>query len=80
MDPDAGALHVGESMTITATPKGANGEVLDRDVTWESADTTIATVDEDGKVTAVGAGTVEITATSETAHGVATILVVDNDI
>jgi len=80
MDPDAGALHVGESMTITATPKGANGEVLDRDVTWESADTTIATVDEHGKVTAVGAGTVDITATSETKHGVATILVVDNDI
>jgi hypothetical protein len=79
MDPDAGALHVGESMTITATPKGANGEVLDRDITWSSDDEDVATVDENGKVTAVGAGTVHITATSETIDGVATILVVDND-
>jgi uncharacterized protein YjdB len=76
MDPDAGALHVGESMTITATPKGANGEALDRDIAWASADTTVATVDETGKVTAVGTGTVEITATSDGKVGTATILVV----
>lgn len=79
MDPDAGALHVGESMTITATPKGANGEALDRDITWSSDDTGIATVDENGKVTAVGEGTVHITASSDGVDGVATILVVAGD-
>ncbi len=37
----------------------------DRGVTWTSSDETVATVDEDGLVTAVGLGTAEITATTK---------------
>lgn len=55
-------LNVGETsqLTIVATPEGA-----DTSVTWSSADESIATVDENGLVTAVSAGKVRITATSK---------------
>lgn len=55
-------LNVGETsqLTIVATPEGA-----DTSVTWTSADESIATVDENGLVTAVSAGKVRITATSK---------------
>ena len=51
---------VGEKITLTATPNA--GATLE-EVTWKSSDTTIATV-ENGVVTGVKAGTVEITASS----------------
>lgn len=79
MSPDVAGLHVGEKVTITATPKGANGESLtDRDVTWASSDTTVATVDSTGVVTAVGVGTVEIDATVEGVTGTTTVIVIAN--
>ncbi|MBQ2902375.1 MAG: type I pullulanase [Agathobacter sp.] len=47
-----------ESETLVATTKPA-GSAL----TWSSSDETVATVDQTGKVTAIGAGTATITAT-----------------
>jgi uncharacterized protein YjdB len=79
MDPDAAALHVGDKLTITATPKAANGESLDRDVTWGSSNPLVATVDSTGVVTAVGAGNVSILATSEGKIGITSLLVVSNE-
>jgi hypothetical protein len=46
-----------------------------RVITWSSADNTIATVNGSGLVTPVGAGTIQITATSEGISGSATITV-----
>ena len=47
-------------LKATVTPSNANQEV-----TWKSSDSKIATVDENGLVTGVKAGTVDITATSK---------------
>lgn len=55
-------LNEGQSTTLTAivTPETANNKNL----TWESSDTAVATVTEDGKVTAISKGSAVITAKS----------------
>ena len=55
------SLGVGESETLTATVLPINA--TDKSITWTSSDQSIATI-VDGKVTAVGNGTVTITAKS----------------
>ena len=56
------SMEVGESETFVATvlPEDASN----KNVTWSSSNTNVATVDQTGKVTVVGSGTVVITATS----------------
>ena len=56
------ALNVGDTFTITATVKPDNA--TDKSVTWSSSNTSVATVDENGVVTAVTEGTATITATA----------------
>lgn len=54
------ALVVGDSETLIATVKP--DDATDKTVTWSTSDATIATVDNNGKVTAVKEGAVTITA------------------
>ncbi|MBR1809134.1 MAG: Ig domain-containing protein [Paludibacteraceae bacterium] len=56
-------LEVGKSEQLTATvdPRGATNTK----VTWTSSDTKVATVDENGNVTAVGVGIATITVTTD---------------
>ncbi len=56
------ALKVGDQYTLEAIVMPENAG--NRTVKWSSGDETIATVDEDGKVTALKAGTVKIIATT----------------
>lgn len=58
-----GVLTVGNSVTVTATITPDNA--TNTTVNWTSSDEKVATVDSNGKVTAVAAGNATITATSE---------------
>ncbi len=60
-------LEVGDSETLTATITPS--DATNQKVTWTSSNTNVATVDENGKVTAVGAGTATITATAADGSG-----------
>lgn len=62
IDPVDSALLVGETLALSATVVTEGG--APQAVDWSSADDAIATVDEDGVVTAVSFGTVDITATA----------------
>ncbi len=53
-------LIEGDSQTLQATVKPSNA--TDKSVTWSSSNNDVATVSESGTVTAVKAGTAEITA------------------
>ena len=58
-------LNEGETFTLTATVSPSNA--TNKSVTWSSSNTAAATVDSNGKVTAVKAG--EATITAKTANG-----------
>src|SRR5436190_5472082 len=74
--PPSASVQVGQTVQLTATPKDANGNTLPgRTVTWASSNTTVATVNGQGLVTARVAGGATITATSEGQSGTAAITV-----
>ena len=56
-------LYVGDSIDLTATVTPDNTD--DQAVTWTSSDEEVATVDSNGKVTAISAGEAVITVTTE---------------
>ena len=63
LNKDSLALGVGDTETLTATVAPANA--TNQNVTWASSDTSVATVDSAGKVTAVAPGTATITVTTQ---------------
>jgi len=69
-------LNPGASTQATATTRDANNNVLSgRTISWSSSDTTFAKVSQTGLVTAVAAGSAQITATSEGQSGAAQLTV-----
>jgi uncharacterized protein YjdB len=67
------ALNVGETGTLTATVNPS--DATDKSVTWSSSNTAVATVDANGKVTAVAAGEAVITVTTTDGNKTATCTV-----
>ncbi len=63
LDKTEGVLTVGNTVTVTATV--IPDTTTNASVTWTSSDEAIATVDSEGKITAVTPGTATITATSD---------------
>ena len=60
--PALSFTSIGSTSTLTATVLPANA--TDKSVSWQSSNTNVVTVDNAGKVTAVGSGTAVITAVS----------------
>jgi len=76
VDPAHGRIEAGETVQLRATARSESGAELSfRTVTWQSQDTSIATVTPSGLVLAAGPGSATITATSEGVHGSAVIAV-----
>ena len=72
----AGTLAVGQTTQAVAVLRDAAGATLSgRAITWTSSSTAVATVSAAGLVSAVGAGSATITATSEGRSGTATVTV-----
>lgn len=73
LDATSKTLAVGESFALKATVKPADAD--NKKVSWSSSDATIASVDKDGNVKALKAGTCKITATTEDGDYTATCVV-----
>jgi uncharacterized protein YjdB len=74
--PASASVQAGQTVQLTATPKDANGNPLSgRTVTWSVSNTTVATVNGTGLVTAKAAGSATITATSEGQNGTSSLTV-----
>jgi hypothetical protein len=74
--PATNSLTVGGTVQLSASTRDANGATLTgRVVTWSSSNTTFATVSATGRVNALAAGPVTITASSEGKSGTASVTV-----
>src|SRR6266699_1429256 len=74
--PATASVTVGQTVQFTATPRDSIGNALiARAVTWTSSAPTVVTVDVNGMVTGVAAGTSTVTATSEAKSGTAVVTV-----
>lgn len=67
------SLTVGATETLTATVAPANA--TNQAITWSSNNTAVASIDQNGKVTAVAAGTATITVTTQDGNKTATCTV-----
>ena len=66
--PDSSSLVVGETLPLEATVVDANGHAVESArVAWESADTTVAKVDESGLMSAAGVGRTQVVAVADEA-------------
>jgi uncharacterized protein YjdB len=67
--PALAEITMGTTVQLTAVPRDAAGNPLDRPVTWASSNIAVATVNETGLVSGVTSGSVTITATSRGKNG-----------
>lgn len=67
ISPDSKTLNKGETVQLSATVLPT--DATDKTVIWSSSNNDIASVDNNGEVTAVGPGTVTITATANDGSG-----------
>jgi len=76
LSPSSGEVAIGKTTTLKATARDASGNVLaGRTINWTSSSANVASVDGNGVVTGVAAGTATITAASEGKTATASITV-----
>jgi hypothetical protein len=74
--PPSASIAVGATVTLQATVKDQNGNVMTgQTVTWSTSNSSVATVNPNGVVSGVSAGSATITATSSGKSGTSTITV-----
>ena len=78
LDITSTILNTGETLTLTATVKPDNA--TNKTVTWSSSNSSVATVDTNGKVTAVAQGTAIVTAKAGDKTATCTVIVMKTDI
>ena len=76
--PAEATIEEGQTQQFEAVAATADGESIpDVEFTWSSSDEMVATVDENGLATGVGAGEVMITATADSVSGTASLTVTE---
>ena len=76
LTPTEATIEVGQEYSFEAIALAADGnEITDAEFMWSSSDTLVATVDENGLATGVGAGQVMIIAMADSVSGMATLTV-----
>ncbi|HET7456468.1 MAG TPA: Ig-like domain-containing protein [Gemmatimonadaceae bacterium] len=76
VDPAAFTIMVGSTRRLGAVLHDAGGTVLrNRQIVWQSSDAGVASVDQDGVVTAVKSGTAKIAASAEGKAGYSDVVV-----
>lgn len=76
VSPTSASLYAGNTQQLSATISPANA--TNKNVTWSSSNTAIATVNSSGLVTAVSAGTATITATTQDGNKTASAAITVN--
>lgn len=76
LDIESQSILIGDTCTLTATAKHGS-DILNREITWSSGDPSIATVNNNGLVTGISAGSTTITATCLGKTAVCTITVTE---
>lgn len=76
VSPTTASLYAGNTQQLTATVSPTNA--TNKNVTWSSSNTAIATVNSSGLVTAVAAGTASITATTQDGNKTASATITVN--
>ena len=67
VSPETSDLYIGQEQTITPTFTPAKSEISENtNIIWTSSPTGIVSIDENGKITALAAGTTTVTATTGT--------------
>jgi hypothetical protein len=76
--PESPSVAVGSTTQLTAVVKDTKGNVMEgTGVEWSSSNSDVASVNDDGVVTGVAAGTVTITAKAGSVPGTTTVTVTD---
>lgn len=73
--PGSASLVTQGKSQLNATLRDATGKITNRSITWTSSNAAVATVDANGLVTGVGAGSASVTASSEGVSDAAAITV-----
>jgi hypothetical protein len=80
VQPDTVELEVGAIQTFTAIAYNVSGDVIDGlTVTWQSSNADVASMDADGRATALQPGTTEITAMADDVRSEPALLVVHGE-